>query len=150
MENIEEQFEHVLNSISLFKLQLTELQKQLKNIEKTVKKEMKKTVVVKDKKPSGFAKPTKVTDELCVFMNKTEGSEIARTDVTKAIIDYISKNNLQFSENKQIIIPDEKLKNLLGVNDGDKVTYFNLQQHMNKHFIKTVISSSISCELECS
>jgi DNA topoisomerase-1 len=148
MENIEEQFEHVLNTISLFKIQLTDLQKQLKNIEKTVKKEIKKTVVTKTSKmPSGFAKPTKVTDELCAFMNKTEGSEIARTDVTKALIEYINKNNLQFSENKKIIIPDEKLKTLLGINEGDELSYFTLQKYMNKHFIKQEIEKV--AELEC-
>jgi len=102
-----------------------------------LKKEADKNKNKGNKKPSGFATPSKVTNELCLFMNEKEGSEIARTDVTKALIDYIHKNNLQNSENKQFIIPDEKLKTLLGINDGDKVTYFTLQKYMNKHFIKT-------------
>ena len=29
-----------------------------------------------NRKPSGFAKPSKVTNELCEFMNKKEGTEI--------------------------------------------------------------------------
>jgi chromatin remodeling complex protein RSC6 len=56
--------------------------------------------------------------------------------VTKAVIDYINKNKLQNSENRQIIIPDEKLKTLLGINGNEKVTYFTLQKFMNRHFIK--------------
>ena len=68
-------------------------------------------------------------------MNKTEGSEVARTDVTKALIHYIEENKLQNTTNKKIINPDEKLKNLLGIEDPNTVlTYFNIQQYMNKHF----------------
>jgi chromatin remodeling complex protein RSC6 len=137
-----QQFESISKSLSLFKNQIALLNQQIKILEKTVKKEMNhmQKELNKNKKkvkkiPSGFAKPTKVTNELCSFMNKEIGSELARTDVTKTIIDYIHKNNLQFSENKQIIIPDEKLKSLLGTSDKDKVTYFTLQKHMNKHFL---------------
>ena len=141
-----EQFENILNSLGNFKLQINTLHQQVKILEKNVKREFKglKKEVDKNKnkgnkKPSGFANPTKVTDELCAFMNKKDGTDIARTDVTKALIDYINKNNLQNSDNKQIIIPDEKLKTLLGINDNDKVTYFNLQKYMNKHFINYLL-----------
>jgi hypothetical protein len=70
-------------------------------------------------------------------MNKDEGSEIARTDVTKALIQYIESNNLQNSENKKIIFPDEKLKTLLGLDEKKDIilTYFNLQKYMNRHFV---------------
>ena len=115
------------------------LEKNVKREFKNLKREVDKNKNKGNKKPSGFAKPTKVTDELCAFMNKTDGTDIARTDVTKALIDYINKNNLQNSENKQIIVPDEKLKTLLGINGDEKVTYFTLQKFMNKHFIKTSI-----------
>ena len=149
-----EQFENILNSLGNFKLQINTLHQQVKILEKNVKREFKglKKEVDKNKnkgnkKPSGFANPTKVTDELCAFMNKKDGTDIARTDVTKALIDYINKNNLQNSDNKQIIIPDEKLKTLLGINDNDKVTYFNLQKYMNKHFINSKIKPIVD-ELE--
>ena len=55
------------------------------------------------------------------------------------VIEYINKNKLQNSENKQIIIPDEKLKTLLGINGDEKVTYFTLQKFMNRHFIKPTL-----------
>jgi len=149
---MDEQFENISHSLNLFKNHLNTLTQQLKILEKNVKKEMKtmKKEQAKNnknkgtKKPSGFATPTRVTNELCAFMDKKEGSEIARTDVTRALIDYITKHNLQFSENKQIIIPDEKLKNLLGVNDGEQVTYFTIQKYMNKHFIPSEESVCLS------
>jgi len=95
---IVEQFNTINDSLTLFKMQITNLQKVVKTVEKDVKKELKN--IKKDKKkdkpklkraPSGFAKPTKVTKELCEFMNKPEGSEIARTEVTKALVNYINK-----------------------------------------------------------
>ena len=143
LEDINEQFETILNGLTLFKNQVNIFQQQIRVLEKNVMKKMKclkkeseKSKTIKgNKKPSGFAKPTKVTNELCAFMNKEEGSEIARTDVTKALIEYIEKNNLQFSENKQIIIPDDKLKLLLGIVEGQQLTYFTLQKFMNHHFI---------------
>ena len=62
---------------------------------------------------------------------------MARTEVTKSVVAYIKENCLQpNSEKKNIITPDDKLKSLLGISDEDKLTYFNLQKYMNKHFIK--------------
>lgn len=142
---IMEQFTTINDSLTLFKMQITNLQKVVKTVEKDVKKELKN--IKRDKKkekpkskraPSGFAKPTKVTKELCEFMNKPEGSEIARTEVTKALVNYIKENNLielgEDSKNK--IVPDEKLKSLLGIHDEElnDLTYFNIQKYMNKHF----------------
>lgn len=69
-------------------------------------------------------------------MNKEDGTKIARTDVTKTLIEYIKTNNLQNNDNKQIIHPDEKLKLLLGIDENEQLTYFTLQKFMNKHFIK--------------
>ena len=139
-------------------MQFNTLQQQVKNLEKTVKKELKPTKkecklaeTPKPKKaPSGFAKPTKVTKELCAFMDKPEGTEIARTEVTKVLVNYIKTNNLQeqtaVSKNK--IVPDDKLRSLLGlkVEEINELTFFNIQKYMNKHFIskKTInIVSSI-------
>lgn len=81
-------------------------------------------------------------------MNKEEGSEIARTEVTRALISYIETNNLKNETNKKLILPDEKLKGLLGLEEKDELTYFNLQKYMNKHFIKStsIISTSSSIE----
>ena len=142
---IMEEFTTINDSLTLFKMQITNLQKLVKTVEKDVKRELKNIKKDKNKEkpkskraPSGFAKPTKVTKELCEFMNKPEGSEIARTEVTKALVNYIKENNLielgEDSKNK--IVPDDKLKSLLGIQDEELngLTYFNIQKYMNKHF----------------
>jgi chromatin remodeling complex protein RSC6 len=145
-DEISDAFTTINNSITLFKMQLNTLQQQVRTLEKNVKKELKtgqkkiKPVVLKAKKaPSGFAKPTKVTKELCEFMNKPEGTEIARTEVTKVLVNYIKSNNLQeqTADSKNKILPDAKLKSLLGLNveETSELTFFNIQKYMNKHFI---------------
>jgi chromatin remodeling complex protein RSC6 len=141
--NVFEQFGNIIESLSGFRTQINLIQQQLKQLEKNVKKQMKglKKDIIKNKnkgnrKPSGFAKPSKVTKELCEFMNKTEGTEIARTEVTRALVSYIKTNKLENETNSKIITPDQKLKFLLGIEDGEEITYFNIQKYMNKHFLK--------------
>ena len=97
---------------------------------------------------AGFAKPTKVTKELCEFMDKPEGSEIARTEVTKALVIYIKNNNLleQGEDLKNKIVPDQKLQNLLGIKSDELLglTYFNIQKYMNKHFYSNKTAVQLS------
>ena len=87
--------------------------------------------------PSGFAKPSEISKSLCDFLGKPIGTEMARTEVTKYITQYIKTHNLQNPENKRHIIPDAKLGNLLNVQDNEVVTYFNLQKFMKHHFPKS-------------
>ncbi len=141
--NLVEQFSNVMITISSLKTQVSALQTQIRGLERGVKKEMKmlkkeatKTKVKGNRKPSGFAKPSKISDELCGFMKIMNGSKVARTEVTQYLIGYIKENNLQYSENRKVINPDSALKNLLGVEEDEEVTYFNLQKYMNRHFIK--------------
>jgi len=140
---ITEQFAVLLNSLSSFKSQISMLSAQVKALEKNVKKQMKqlereaaKNKNKGNRKASGFAVPTKISKDLCKFMGKPEGSEMARTEVTKYIIQYIKNNKLPDKTNKKIIKPDSALKSLLDLKPEDEVTYFNLQKYMNKHFVK--------------
>ena len=133
---IEKEFKSIDSTIAEFRTNLTALQTRLRTIERKTKKEFKTLTKSKEKNKrsksaSGFAKPSKISLELCEFMGKEEGTEIARTDVTKFVISYIKENKL--GESKQIKA-DEKLKKLLGTNE--EITYFNIQKFMNKHFIK--------------
>ena len=63
--------------------------------------------------PSGFVKPTRISDELASFLGKDKGSEMARTEVTRDINVYIRQNALQDASNGRKINPDDKLATLL-------------------------------------
>ena len=86
--------------------------------------------------PSGFVKPTKISDELASFLGKEKGTEMARTDVTREINTYIRAHKLQDKDNGRKINPDSKLATLLKLKKTDELTYFNLQKYMSPHFAK--------------
>lgn len=88
--------------------------------------------------PNGFAKASKITEELCAFIGVPSGSERSRTDVTREIHKYVQANDLSDPKNKRIILAhkDAKLKALLGSTDKDEISYFNLQKYLKHHFIK--------------
>ena len=115
-----------------------------KTLEKNVSREMKAAQKASSKRakragnrqPSGFVKPTRISDELAKFLGKSVGTEMARTDVSKEINAYIRANNLQRPDNGRFIVPDAKLTTLLKLGKDDELSYFNLQRYMKPHFIK--------------
>ena len=115
-----------------------------KTLEKSVTRELKAAAKASSKRakragnrqPSGFVKPTRISDELAKFLGKTVGTEMARTDVSKEINAYIRANNLQRPDNGRFIVPDAKLTTLLKLGKDDELSYFNLQRYMKPHFIK--------------
>jgi chromatin remodeling complex protein RSC6 len=115
-----------------------------KTLEKTINRELKAAQKSSNKRrrvsgtrqPSGFVKPTRITDELAIFLGKAIGSEMARTEVSKEINGYIRAHSLQDKQNGRRIHPDGPLTKLLQVQKGDELTYFNLQRYMKHHFIK--------------
>jgi chromatin remodeling complex protein RSC6 len=125
---------------------LSTVKNDFKTLEKAVSRELKAAQKASSKKrrtngnrqPSGFVKPTLISNELAEFLGKTVGTEMARTVVSKEINQYIRANKLQDPANGRKINPDPKLSKLLKINKGDELTYFNLQKYMKHHFIKTV------------
>ena len=83
--------------------------KQLKVVQKINNKKKKKGA----RAPSGFVKPSPISDELATFLGKEKGVEMARTDVTREINKYIRAHDLQDKENGRKINPDEPLRTLL-------------------------------------
>lgn len=107
--------------------------RELKNAQKQSSKRKRKAG---NRAPSGFVKPTRISDELAKFLEKPAGAEMARTEVTRDINKYIRTNNLQDKENGRKINPDAKLSALLKLKKTDELTYFNLQRFMSPHFAK--------------
>ena len=108
--------------------------RELKNAQKSKKRAKRGG----NRSPSGFVKPTKISDELALFLAKPLGTEMARTEVTKEINHYIRANGLQDKDNGRKIIPDTKLSSLLKIDKTQELTYFNLQRYMSPHFPKTL------------
>ena len=105
--------------------------------------------------PSGFNKPTKITNDLAKFLGVEEGSCLPRTDVTRRINAYIKEHSLQGMEvegksglkkmdnryiNTTLPKSDKRtkwatqLRKLL--KPKENLSYFNLQTYLSPHFIK--------------
>ena len=121
---------------------LSSMRADYKALEKSVSKELKNASKSKkakkassgNRQPSGFVKPTAVSEELLKFLGKSAGTLMSRVEVSKEIIAYINANGLK--EGRQINA-DAKLGQLLRLASGDVLTFFNLQKFLKIHFIKT-------------
>jgi upstream activation factor subunit UAF30 len=132
------------DSIQALTLSLNKLKTDFKVLEKQVLREARSMDKVNAKRnrnkgsraPSGFVKPAGISKELAKFLGVPEDTKMARTDVTKEITKYVKDHKLQDATNGRKIVPDAKLKALLGTKASDEVTYFNLQKYMKPHFVK--------------
>jgi len=130
--------------ISALKTEYRTLEKKWTRELKTAQKQSyKRKRKAGNRAPSGFVKPTLISDELAAFLGKEKGSLLARTAVSKEINNYIRANSLQDPANGRKINADAKLSKLLKLAKTDDLTYFNLQKFMKHHFIKTVVAATV-------
>jgi len=126
-----------VNSLSSYikeiQASLKVLSKEYDKQQKIIEKAQKKRQNAKNS-PSGFAKPNKISDELCDFIGVPHGTEKSRTDITRLINAYVKEHNLNKPENKRFILPDTKLKKILNVGDSEEINYFILQKLISHHF----------------
>lgn len=129
--------QQIATLMASLKTEYKSLEKQWsRDLKSAQKQSSKRKKRAGNRAPSGFVKPTKISDELAAFLEKPVGSEMARTEVTRDINTYIRTNSLQDKENGRKIIPDTKLSALLKIAKGEELTYFNLQRYMSPHFSK--------------
>jgi len=122
---------------SEFRLLEKKAVRELRTANKANAKRKRKTG---NRSPSGFVKPTLISTELATFLNKPAGSEMARTEVTREINEYIRSHSLQDKTNGRKINADASLMALLKLKEGDELTYFNLQRYMSPHFAKAGVA----------
>lgn len=146
---VTENFSSFFQKLQGLTVLINSLKGEFRNLEKKALRELKIAQKVNAKKkrksgnrsPSGFVKPTLISDELANFLKKPLGSEMARTEVTREINTYIRANNLQDKANGRQINPDESLSALLKVKENEVLTYFNLQRYMSPHFAKSGVKA---------
>jgi len=139
-----DQFAQFLSKLQAVSASMSSLRTEFRGLERQVSKELKAAAKITAKRkrktgnraPSGFVKPTLISNELASFLNKPVGTEMARTEVTREINSYIREHKLQDKDNGRKIIADKKLTGLLKLKKGDELTYFNLQKYMSPHFAK--------------
>ncbi len=149
--SLHELFTSINKAVQDLNSQVSLVKGELRQIEKQVTREMRvldKMNARRNKNkgnraPSGFVKPTKISNDLAVFLGKEPGTMMARTDVTKQITAYIRANDLQDKTNGRLILADDKLKKLLNYDEKtvtdpkQQLSYFNLQRFLSGHFEKS-------------
>jgi len=158
-DSMKQRFEKLIKTkqdlMTELKREIQELRKMQRDHEAAIKEASKKTKKKKSRdenstrKPSGFASPVVVSDELYTFLAQfgvKKGDPIARTDVTRHITNYIKEKDLQNPEHRREIVPDASLKKLFGPaiepkdpNDPKSplvYTYLKLQRYLSAHFPK--------------
>lgn len=141
-DKLEQSIDSMEHELSVLKEKYDSVKTHLKNHKKLLTKLKEKQnkndyKLKKKRKPCGFARPTKVSDDMCYFLGRETGSLVSRTDVTKCLIQYIKDHQLQHKEHKRLIVPDDKLSKLFGEEAKDKeLTWFTMQKYVNHHFIK--------------
>lgn len=140
-----QQFTELLAQLASIRTQLTAVTSQTRTLAKRSEREVRAALKAGRKRPrksgnrapSGFVKPTLISEELANFLKKPNGTEMARTQVTREINKYIVEHKLQDPANGRKINADKKLRNLLKITKEDELTYFNLQKYMSPHFAKS-------------
>ena len=161
LQQIESDFASLNERLGQFKTMYTSITSDLRKLQKNMAKHVRENSRKKNKRkvasadrppraPSGFAKPALISDELCSFLGKSPGTEMARTEVTKYLTSYIKEHELQDQANKRKILPDAKLKKLLNLKPSDEVTYFNLQKYMKVHFPKSAATIAAEASAKAS
>jgi len=120
------------------------LEKKAAKIQKIADKRRRRRAPVegeegKPARVSIFQQPVDISPALCSFLGRPTGSQESRSNVTKFITSYVKEHNLK---NKHEINADAKLRNLLGLKEGDKLSYFNLQKFLNVHYVKKTATAT--------
>ena len=155
VSHVSTEFGDFMTKLQQLSTVISSLKTEFRALEKKATRELKTAAKASHKRkrktgnrsPSGFVKPTLISDELASFLGKTKGTEMARTEVTREINAYIRANQLQDKSNGRRINADSKLSSLLKLASGEELTYFNLQRYMSPHFAKTSVAALAAAAL---
>jgi chromatin remodeling complex protein RSC6 len=89
----------------------------------------------KEKRPTIFTTPVTLKDELCAFLGKAKGTQMTPAEVTKAFSAYVETHKLKDASAGHTIHPDAAMRKVLGVKDGEQVTYRNVQSYLYKLYV---------------
>ena len=148
---LSDDFSEFMAHLGALRSQLSTLATEFRALQKRSERELRAAVKAGQKRkrktgnrsPSGFVKPTLISNELASFLGKDQGTEMARTEVTREINAYIRKQGLQDKDNGRKINADRKLQTLLKLKPNEELTYFNLQRYMGPHFPKKVVPVAV-------
>ena len=120
---------------------IRDLEKERKEERILLKRELKEIAAYKGKRKNKDSKPRKpsgiIAPSLIPLVFKSEPwnfdeEELPRIEVTKRIWAYCKENDLCSSNNKKVIIPDDRLKELFknSLKEGEELFFTQMQKHI--------------------
>jgi chromatin remodeling complex protein RSC6 len=143
--NVQAEFNGLVEKVNSLRTTMAAVFSDMKKLEKQLGRELKKAQKGRRRKASAegaeggvkketvFTKPTQVSDALCTFLGKPKGTQMSRSDVTKALCAYARDRKLM---DKQVIKADAPLRKLLALSEKDELKILNLQRYLKPHYIK--------------
>lgn len=126
-------YQELKTKLTIFKDKFNGFEKLSSKLIKHFKKNKRKKT---NNKPSGFQKQYPITDEFATFLEITPDTKMSRSDVAKAISEYVNKHELKNKENGQIIEPNEQLSAILRLEKNTPISYFKLQKYIGHLLVK--------------
>ena len=136
-----EDFETLSKQVQEWRESATNLLRSFQKLQKRAAKEVKEAGRRKkrrtdnsenrEKRPTIFTTPVSLKDELCSWLEKPKGTLMTPADVTRAFSAYVEKNKLKDNEGHSIR-PDASMRKVLGIKDGETLTYRNIQTYLYK------------------
>jgi hypothetical protein len=162
MEKIEESVTIIENIIKLSDPTVIEMRKCLRNALREVKDVKKyllkyKNIQYKPKRTreshnTGLEKLRKISENMALFASLCDlpqckgwvygETEKSRYDITNILCAYIKENELRDPDNRTIITPDAKLKELLQTEDDIVLKYPTMQKYLKNCFEEEVVEPS--------
>ena len=129
--------DQILSELTALRKDFDSLTKLVRKVKNTVEDPNGEKAAARRNNPNnGFNRPRQVTSELKEFLGLAPDAMISRTEVTKGVYGYIRENNLKHPDNGKIIMPDAKLKAILGTDDDIQISFTNIQKFISPHYIK--------------
>ncbi len=148
VKSVDEQLKELVDLFQKLREQSTNAVKTLQKLQKQVAKELKEAGrrrrrvskdaadgSVKEKRPTIFTTPVTLRDPLCAFLGLPNGSQKTPADVTRAFSTYVESHKLKDAEKGHTIHPDAAMRKVLGVKEGEQVTYRNIQSYLYKLYV---------------
>ena len=148
VKSIEDEIKELVELHQKLREQATNAVKTLQRLQKRVAKEVKEAGrrrrraskeasdgSVKEKRPTIFTTPVTLRYPLCAFLGLANGSQMTPADVTRAFSAHVEKHKLKDAEKGHTIHPDAAMRKVLGVKEGEQLTYRNIQSYLYKLYV---------------
>jgi chromatin remodeling complex protein RSC6 len=146
--SVEQEIAALIKTHEQLKKDSTEAIKTLQRLQKRVAKEVKEAGkrkrrskkegedgAPKEKRPTIFTTPVTLKDELCAFLGKAKGTQMTPADVTRAFSAYVEAHKLKDAEKGHTIHPDAAMRKVLGIKEGEPISYKNIQRYLYKLYV---------------